>query len=153
MTLREHALTIGRQAAQEITWRHGSNTSPDNPDAAMHSQCLALRIRPAGRKVPRDTEGHLPECWLIAEWPPQAAEPVQYWLSNRDPNTPLKKLARLGKIRWRVEHDYRELKHALGMDHFEGRPYTGWHRHVTLVVLAQAFATLLRLDPQAPTPA
>ena len=62
-------------------------------------------------------------------------------------------LIRLAKIRWRVEHDYRELKTGLGIDHFEGRSFTGWHRHVTLAVLAQAFCTLLRLDPKADAPA
>ena len=50
------------------------------------------------------------------------------------------------------EHDYRELKHGLGLDHFEGRSYTGWHRHVTLAVLAQAFCTKLREDPKARAP-
>jgi hypothetical protein len=67
-----------------------------------------------------------------------------------DIDTPLKTLVRLAKIRWRVEHDYRELKTGLGIDHFEGRSFIGWHRHVTLAVLAQAFCTLLRLDPIAP---
>jgi SRSO17 transposase len=65
----------------------------------------------------------------------------------------LKTLVRLAKIRWRVEHDYRELKTGLGIDHFEGRSFVGWHRHVTLAVLAQAFCTLLRLDPKADAPA
>jgi SRSO17 transposase len=91
--------------------------------------------------------------WLIAEWPPDAPEPVKYWLSNMDVRTPLKTLVRLAKIRWRVEHDYRELKTGLGIDHFEGRSFLGWHRHVTLAVLAQAFCTMLRLDPKADAPA
>jgi hypothetical protein len=56
---------------------------------------------------------------------------------------------RLAKIRWRIEHDYRELKTGLGLDHFEGRSYLGWHRRVTLATLAQAFCTLLRTDPKA----
>jgi Transposase DDE domain len=55
---------------------------------------------------------------------------------------------RLAKIRWRIEHDYRELKTGLGLDHFEGRSFTGWHRHVTLAVLAQAFITMIRTDPK-----
>ncbi|SFT94464.1 Transposase DDE domain-containing protein, partial [Geodermatophilus amargosae] len=58
-------------------------------------------------------------------------------------------LVRLAKIRWRIEHDYRELKTALGLDHFEGRTWTGWHRHVTLVTAAQLFLTLLRTSPKA----
>ena len=56
---------------------------------------------------------------------------------------------RLAKIRWRVEHDYRELKHGLGLDHFEGRSFAGWHRHITL---AQAFCTMIRTYPKAPVP-
>jgi SRSO17 transposase len=85
--------------------------------------------------------------------PPGEPEPTDYWLSNMDPATPLKALVRLAKIRWRIEHDYRELKTGLGLDHFEGRSWTGWHRHVTLASLAQAFITLLRLDPKADAPA
>ncbi|MGV9995323.1 transposase, partial [Streptomyces sp. NPDC003374] len=60
---------------------------------------------------------------------------------------------RLAKIRWRIEHDYRELKHGLGLDHFEGRSWTGWHHHVTLVTAAHAFLTEQRLAPKARTPA
>lgn len=64
---------------------------------------------------------------------------------------PIAELVRLGKIRWRIEHDYRELKHGLGLDHFEGRTFPGWHHHVTLVTAAHLFITLQRLtaDPKA----
>jgi SRSO17 transposase len=62
-------------------------------------------------------------------------------------------LVRLAKIRWRIEHDYRELKTALGLDHFEGRTFAGWHRHVTLVTAAQLFLTLMCTDPKAAAPA
>jgi SRSO17 transposase len=65
---------------------------------------------------------------------------------------PLVDLVRLAKLRWRVEHDYRELKDALGLDHFEGRSWPGWHHHVTLVSVAHAFVTLQRLDPKAAAP-
>ena len=81
------------------------------------------------------------------------AEPVKDWLSTLPARTPLKTMVRLAKIRWRIEHDYRELKTGLGVDHFEGRSFIGWHRHVTLTVLAQAFCTLLRLDPKVDVPA
>ena len=80
----------------------------------------------------------------------QVAEPTDYWLSDLPETTPLPELVRLGKIRWRIEHDYRELKTGLGLDHFEGRTYPGWHRHVTLVTAAQLFITGLRSDPKAP---
>jgi SRSO17 transposase len=147
------ALAAGRRALRHVTWRHGSRRDPRNPTAAMRSRFLALRVRPANRDIPRNADGSLPECWLIAEWPPGQATPTDYWLSTLPPETPLRELVRLAKIRWRIEHDYRELKDGLGLDHFEGRSYLGWHRHVTLTSLAQAFCTQLRYDPKAPAPA
>jgi SRSO17 transposase len=151
--LTQLALAAGRSALAHLTWRHGSRKDPANPTAAMRSHFMAMRVRPANREIPRNTDGSLPDCWLIVEWPPDKAEPTDYWLSNLPLDTPLQQLVRLAKIRWRIEHDYRELKDGLGLDHFEGRSYTGWHRHVTLTSLAQAFCTLLRSDPKAPAPA
>jgi SRSO17 transposase len=153
VTFKDLALTVDRATARQVTWRRGSRRSRTNPAAAMRSHFLRLRIRPANRDIPRGGDGSLPECWLIVEWPPGTDEPVKYWLSNMDTRTSLKTLVRFAKIRWRVEHDYRELKTGLGIDHFEGRSFVGWHRHVTLAVLAQAFCTQLRLDPKAPAPA
>jgi SRSO17 transposase len=147
------ALAAGRSALHRVTWRHGSRKNAHNPTAAMRSRFLALRVRPANRDIPRHRDGSLDACWLIAEWPPGEDEPTDYWLSNLPADTPLRTLVRLAKIRWRVEHDYRELKDGFGLDHFEGRSYLGWHRHVTLVALAQAFCTQLRRDPKAPAPA
>jgi SRSO17 transposase len=142
-----HADTIA-----PVTWRQGTRATTGNPDAAMTSHFLAIRVRPANRDIPRGPDGRLPDCWLLAEWPPEADEPTDYWLSSLPKDTPIEELARLAKIRWRVEHDYRELKTGLGLDHFEGRSFTGWHRHVTLAALAQAFCTLLRSDPKVPAP-
>jgi SRSO17 transposase len=147
------ALAAGRRALHQVTWRHGTRTNARNPTAAMRSRFLALRVRPANRDLPRNPDGSLDECWLIVEWPPGEREPTDYWLSNLPADTPLHQLVRLAKIRWRIEHDYRELKDGLGLDHFEGRSYLGWHRHVTLTALAQAFCTHLRHDPKAPAPA
>jgi SRSO17 transposase len=153
LTLRELTLAAGRGACRRVTWRKGTRKTKANPTAAMRSHFLAIRVRPANRHIPRGTDGSLPEEWLIAEWPPDKPEPVKYWLSTLPVRTPLKTLVRLAKIRWRIEHDYRELKTGLGVDHFEGRSFVGWHRHVTLTVLAQAFCVLLRLDPKADAPA
>jgi SRSO17 transposase len=152
-TFKHLILATGRARARQVTWRHGTRAAPGNRQATMRSHFLAVRIRPANRDIPRNSDGTLPAVWLIAEWPPGKAEPVKYWLSNLGPRTALKTLVRLAKIRWRIEHDYRELKTGLGIDHFEGRSFVGWHRHVTLTVLAQAFCTLLRLDPKAAAPA
>jgi SRSO17 transposase len=150
-TLRQLALAHA-DTVRPVTWRQGTRATKGNPTAAMTSHFVAIRVRPASRHIPREADRSLPDCWLLAEWPPQADEPTGYWLSTLPPATPIAELVRLAKIRWRVEHDYRELKHGLGLDHFEGRSYAGWHRHVTLAALAQAFCTKLRTDPKAPAP-
>jgi SRSO17 transposase len=151
--LRLLALAAGRGALRQVTWRHGTRRTTGNPTAKMRSRFLAVLVRPANRDIPRADDGSLPTIWLLAEWPPGEDEPTGYWLSTLPATTPIKTLVRLAKIRWRIEHDYRELKTGLGLDHFEGRSYPGWHRHVTLTALAQAFCTLLRLDPKADAPA
>jgi SRSO17 transposase len=151
LSLRQLAIEHADQR-QQVTWRHGTRASRGNPDAAMTSHFTAIRVRPASRRIPRAADGSLPECWLLAEWPPEADEPTGYWLSDLPEDTPVTELARLAKIRWRIEHDYRELKTGLGLAHFEGRSYLGWHRHITLAVLAQAFCTMLRSDPKAAAP-
>src|SRR3954471_22132239 len=147
LAIREHVLTAGREAARQLTWREGSR-------GPMTSHFLALRVRPAGRRPTGRLahDGSLPAVWLLAEWPPEAAEPTDYWLSSLPEDIDLAELVRLAKIRWRIEHDYRELKTALGLDHFEGRTFAGWHRHVTLVTAAQLFLTTLRIDPKAAAP-
>ncbi|MBB5747971.1 IS701 family transposase [Micrococcus sp. TA1] len=136
---------LGPEAFQEVSWRQGSR-------GMMTGRFTAVRVRPANRNLPRAPDGSLPACWLLAEWPAGADEPTDYWLSTLPETTPIAELVRLGKIRWRIEHDYRELKHGLGLDHFEGRTWAGWHHHTTLVTAAHLFITLQRLaaDPKAP---
>ena len=80
----------------------------------------------------------------MIEWPTQEKAPIQYWLSNLPRDTSLKRLVRLAKLRWRVEQNYQQLKEELGLDHYEGRGWRGWHHHVTLVCLAYAFLMLER---------
>jgi SRSO17 transposase len=147
----------GRDAAKPVSWREGSRPGKGRSGfKRMYSRFVALRIRPAGREIRDATEGvELAECWLLAEWPAKESEPVQFWLSDLPADTPLTTLVRLAKLRWRVEHDYREMKQALGLAHFEGRTFTGWHHHTTLVSLAHAFCTLRRLAiaPKAAAPA
>ena len=91
--------------------------------------------------------------WLIIEWPPGAEAPSDYWLSNLPANSERERLARLARLRWTIELDYRQLKGELGLDHYEGRSYPGFHHHCALVTCAHAFLTLERLDPKAPRPA
>jgi SRSO17 transposase len=101
------------------------------------------------------TRDHLPARfeWLIVEWPAGAEGPSDYWLSNLPPDTAPERLAQLARLRWVIELDYRQLKGELGLDHYEGRSYAGWHHHCALVTCAHAFLTTERLCPQARRPA
>nr|WP_269084826.1 IS701 family transposase [Streptacidiphilus anmyonensis] len=143
VSLAEHVRTAGRASARTVSWRQGSRDR-------LTSTFVVLRVRLAGRRPRLNEDGTLPACWLLAQWRPDQAEPSHYWVSNLPETTPVRELVRLAKIRWRIEHDYRELKTALGLDHFEGRSWTGWHRHVTLVTAAHLFATLTRTHPKVP---
>jgi SRSO17 transposase len=137
-SLRELAQAAGRDAARQVIWREGDR-------GPLSGHFIALRVRPAN-DAQRDDDDVLPERWLLAEWPPHKDEPVKYWLSNLPADTPLKRLVELAKLRWRVEHDYRELKQCLGLDHYEGRSYRGLHHHLTCVTVAHAFLTCQRLQ-------
>ncbi|MFJ9075034.1 IS701 family transposase [Streptomyces sp. NPDC102278] len=143
VALREHVLEAGREQGQAVVWRKGSK-------AALSSHFVLLRVRLAGRRPKPAADGTIPLVWLIAQWPEGQDEPVKYWISNLPAGIPAKDLVRLAKSRWRIEHDYRELKTALGLDHFEGRSFTGWHRHVTLVTAAHLFLTEQRTCPKVP---
>ncbi|MFF0451504.1 IS701 family transposase [Streptomyces sp. NPDC004609] len=145
--VKQLVITAGRKAAKPVQWREGSRPGTGRSGfKRMYSRFVAMRIRPAGRAVRQAADGpELPECWLLAEWPADQVEPVQFWLSDLSVDTPLTTLVRLAKLRWRIEHDYREMKQALGLAHFEGRTWNGWHHHVTLVSAAHAFCTLQRL--------
>jgi SRSO17 transposase len=93
------------------------------------------------------------EEWLIIEWPEREAAPTDHWLANLPADTTPERLARLARLRWTIELDYRQLKGELGLDHYEGRSYAGFHHHTALVTCAHAFLTLERLCPPAQRPA
>lgn len=145
-SLRALALEAGHARTSEVAWREGSR-------GTMKARFLVLRVRPANIGLRRAHKEKLPLAWLLCQWEEGEAEPSKYWLSNLPEETTLQDLVRLAKLRWRIEQDYRELKDALGLDHFEGRSFRGWHHHVTLVSVAHAFLTLERLDPKADAPA
>ncbi|HEX8159814.1 MAG TPA: IS701 family transposase [Solirubrobacteraceae bacterium] len=140
--LRDLIVACGRDSAQQVCWRE-SDRGP------LSSHFIALRVRPAN-DAQRQDDGVLPERWLLAEWPPAKAESIKYWLSNLPDDSTIGELVKHAKLRWRVEHDYRELKQCLGLDHYEGRSYRGLHHHLTCVTVAHAFLTCCRLSRDGP---
>ena len=140
------AEALPASAWQTVTWREGSN-------ADLNGRFAALRVRPAGRDYERD-EPHLEE-WLLIEWPEGADEPAKYWLSTLPADTALTALVDTAKLRWRIERDYQELKQELGLSHYEGRGWRGFHHHASLCIAAYGFLISLRetIPPSAPAQA
>lgn len=136
---------LGPQETQIVTFRDGPDGEP------VTSRFLFARVRAAHEWQKRPSPPR--EEWLIAEWPEGSEEPTDYWLSNLPEGAAPERLARLARMRWKIELDYRQLKGELGLDHYEGRSYLGWHHHTALVSAAHGFLTLERLDPKARRPA
>jgi SRSO17 transposase len=80
-----------------------------------------------------------PQEWLLIEWPDGETEPTKYWLSTVPADTPMTDLVAAAKGRWRIERDYRELKQEVGLGHFEGRGWRGFHHHASLCIAAYGF--------------
>ncbi len=93
------------------------------------------------------------EEWLIIEWPEGAEQPTGYWISNLPADTPPERLVHLARLRWTIELDYRQLKGELGLDHYEGRSYLGFHHHCAIVTAVHGFLTLERQNPNHRRPA
>jgi SRSO17 transposase len=142
-SLKQLAVVLPTTAWRTVTWREGTR-------GAMRSRFARLRVRPAHRHEQR-TEPRAEE-WLLIEWPRGAAEPTKYWLSTLPATMAIADLVRLAKLRWRIERDYQELKDELGLDHFEGRGWRGFHHHGALCIAAYAFlaAERARLSPPEP---
>jgi SRSO17 transposase len=129
------AFELPPQAWKEVRWREGSN-SP------LASRFTAPRLRPASRDWKR-TEPH-PEAWLLIEWPKGEPEPTKYWLSTLPADTSIEDLVNTAKLRWRIERDYQDLKQELGLGHYEGRGWRGFHHHASLCIAAYGFMVSLR---------
>ena len=129
-TAKELALALPSDAWQTVSWRQGSAGKLDGRFAAV-------RVRPSHRDYWR-SEPHAEE-WLLIEWPQDKKEPSKYWLSTLPATTSLVDLVGMAKLRWRIERDYQELKQELGLDHFEGRGWRGFHHHATLCLAAYGF--------------
>ena len=115
---------------KQVSWREGSKQK-------LRSRFAALRVRVAHRDYGRS---ELPaEEWLLIEWPLGESEPIKYWLATLPADTKLAALVKLAKHRWIIERDYEELKQELGLGHYEGRGWRGFHHHATLCIAAYGF--------------
>ena len=145
LTAKELALCLGAADLRRVSWREGTS-------GIMRSRFAAVRVRAAHRDYWRK-EPH-PEQWLLIEWPKTEKEPTKYWLSNLSSSIALRKLVAITKLRWRIERDYEELKQELGLGHFEGRNWRGFHHHATLSIAAYGFLVRERclFPPSADSP-
>jgi len=142
VSVKELALSLPAEAWKKVTWRQGVKQK-------LQSRFAALRIRAAHRDYGR-SEPH-PEEWLLIEWRAGESEPSKYWLSTVPADTALVELVHLAKHRWIIERDYQELKQELGLGHYEGRGWRGFHHHATLCIAAYGFlvAERNRFSPSA----
>ena len=143
VSARDLAKVLPAQAWQTVTWREGTKTS-------LTSRFAAVRVRPGHRDYWRAQPW--PEEWLLMEWPEGEKEPTKYWLSTLPEATPISELVDTAKLRWRIERDYQQLKQELGLGHYEGRGWRGFHHHATLCIAAYGFLVQERaaLPPSGP---
>jgi SRSO17 transposase len=122
------ARSLPKNAWRTITWRDGSNTK-------LRSRFARVRVRAA----PIRGEARFVEETLLIEWPKNEAAPTKFWLATVDHDMPFRDLVDLAKLRWRIERDYQELKQEVGLGHYEGRTWRGFHHHATMSIAAYGF--------------
>jgi len=139
VSVRQIALNLPERAWRTVGWREGTRDR-------LTSRFARLRVRAAHRNQSHSEE------WLLIEWPEGEKEPTKYWLSTLPPDVAFKRLVDIAKLRWRIERDYQELKQELGLGHFEGRSWRGFHHHATLCIAAYGFLVSERetIPPSAP---
>jgi SRSO17 transposase len=124
------AAGLPASAWRTVTWREGTA-------GPLSSRFAAVRVRPAHDDFrlgePRAEE------WFLAEWPEGEEGPTKYWLSTLPEAATLEELVAAAKLRWRIERDFEELKQELGLGHFEGRGWRGFHHHASLCIAAYGF--------------
>ena len=142
VSVQQMALCLPAEAWKSVTWRQGT-------DRKFRSRFAEIRVRPAHRDNWR-AEPHAEE-WLVIEWPKGEAEPTKYWISTLPAETKLRDLVAIAKQRWIIERDYQELKQELGLGHYEGRGWRGFHHHASLCIAAYGFlvAERNRFSPSA----
>ena len=131
LSVLEIAQQLPARRFRTVTWREGPQP--------LRSRFAAVRVRAANEQRSRAEE------WLLIEWPKTAAKPVHYWLCTLPADTSLKALVATAMGRWRIERDYQELKSELGLHHYEGRNWRGFHHHASLCIAAYGFLMRERL--------
>lgn len=129
ISVKEVALGLPKKAWRKIKWREGSADW-------LSSRFARLRVRVGHRHVIPE---NVVDEWLLIEWPEDEAEPTKYWLSTLPQHIGFRRLVDLAKLRWRIERDYQELKQEVGIGHYEGRGWRGFHHHATLCIAAYGF--------------
>jgi len=140
-SVKELALRLPKHAWRTITWREGTNES-------LCSRFARVRVHASPTRGRRGQ----PEETLLIEWPPDAKEPTKYWLTTVDEKMEFEQLVDLAKMRWRIERDYQDLKQEIGIGHYEGRGWPGFHHHGTLCIAAYGFLIAQRetIPPSGP---
>src|SRR5215813_7223223 len=135
------ALSLPKRAWRTVVWREGTNKK-------LRSRFARVRVRVS----PIRGESRFAEETLLIEWPKDEAKPTKYWLTTVDPEMLLPRLVDLAHMRWRIEHDYRDLKQEIGLGHYEGRGWPGFHHHGTLSIAAYGFliSERERIPPSGP---
>jgi SRSO17 transposase len=144
ISVKELAIRLPKSAWKKITWREGSADW-------LRSRFARVRVSAApNAKKPSSSQ---PNEWLLIEWPKGEPEPTKYWLSTLPDTIPFERLVDLTKLRWRIERDYQELKQEVGLGHYEGRGWPGFHHHATLCVAAYGFLVSEReaIPPSGPS--
>ena len=130
VSVKKLALALPKRAWRMITWREGTAER-------LSSRFACVRVRAARRDFKRSESR--PEEWLLIEWPKGEKEPTKYWLSTLPADVTLQHLVYCAKLRWRIERDYQELKQEVGLGHFEGRGWRGFHHHATMCIATYGF--------------
>lgn len=130
ISAKDLAASLPKDAWRRVTWRQGTN-------APLASRFAAIRVRPAHRDYNAATPR--PEEWCLIEWPIGEAAPTKFWLSTLPATTSRTNLVRHAMLRWRIERDYQEMKQEIGLGHYEGRGWRGFHHHATLCIAAYGF--------------
>ena len=136
ISVEDLAQALPASAFHMVSWREGTNET-------LSGRFAAVRVRHAGGNIGK-ARLH-PEQWLLVEWPVSDADPLKYHLSNLPEDTALNDLVAQAHMRWRIEGDYQDLKQELGLGHYEGRGWRGFHHHAMLCIAAYGFLVSERI--------